>query len=57
MAFQVWSNASEATRDLGLSIGSVVWEPGMVPDPESLILVADKAMYEEKDAKKKSKKA
>ncbi len=57
VAFQVWSNASEATRDLGLSIGSVVWEPGMVPDPESLILVADKAMYEEKDAKKKSKKA
>ena len=57
VAFQLWSANSEVTRDLGLSIGSVIWEPGMVPDTENLILVADRAMYGEKDAKKKKAKS
>jgi len=49
VAFLIWSAADEATRDLGLSIGSDVWEPGMAPDVESLILMADRAMYKEKE--------
>jgi diguanylate cyclase (GGDEF)-like protein len=49
MAFQVWSATGEATRDLGLSIGSVVWEPGMKPDAEDLILMADRMMYRKKE--------
>jgi diguanylate cyclase (GGDEF)-like protein len=49
VAFHIWSAANETTRDLGLSIGSAVWEPGMALDVENLILVADRAMYKEKD--------
>ncbi len=57
VAFQLWSANSEVTRDLGLSIGSVIWEPGVIPDTENLVLVADRAMYGEKDAKKKKAKS
>ena len=49
VAFLIWSAAGESTRDLGLSIGSEVWEPGMAPDVESLVLMADRAMYKEKE--------
>ena len=55
VAFQVWSAASEAARSLGVSIGGAIWEPDMAPDPESLILVADKEMYKEKKAKSEGK--
>ena len=49
VAFHIWSATSEPTQSLGLSIGSVVWEPGMDCDVESLIMMADKAMYKEKE--------
>jgi diguanylate cyclase (GGDEF)-like protein len=49
VAFYMWSASSEVARNLGLSIGSVVWEPGRAPDAESLIMLADKAMYKEKE--------
>jgi diguanylate cyclase (GGDEF)-like protein len=49
VAFHIWSAASEPTRNLGLSIGSVVWEPGMASDVENLIMMADRAMYKEKE--------
>jgi diguanylate cyclase (GGDEF)-like protein len=49
VAFHIWSATDETTRGLGLSIGSAVWEPGMAPDVESLVLEADRKMYKEKE--------
>ena len=47
-----WTASDEVVRSLGVSIGSVLWEPGSPGDIETLLKVADERMYQEKQAKK-----
>lgn len=50
-----WISSEKVTSNLGLSIGSVLWEPGRTEDIDVLLKVADQAMYKDKMSKKHSK--
>lgn len=50
-AAQEWTASDEITRELGLSIGSALWEPGCPEDIDALLSEADRKMYLDKKAK------
>lgn len=47
-----WISSEKITSNLGVSIGSVLWEPGRTEDIDALLKVADQAMYKAKMSKK-----
>lgn len=51
-----WGAADEKVRELGVSIGTAVWEPGRPDDIDTLIREADKEMYREKNARNYKKR-
>jgi len=47
-----WISSEKVTSNLGISIGSVLWEPNSTEDIDDLLKVADQEMYKEKMSKK-----
>jgi len=47
-----WNEAHSEVQPIGLSLGYAIYEPEKDRNPDSLILRADKSMYEVKNAKK-----
>lgn len=47
-----WSQASDVTAGLDVSIGGAIWAPGMSREIDALLRTADESMYEEKESKR-----
>ncbi|OPX85188.1 sensor domain-containing diguanylate cyclase [Pelotomaculum sp. PtaB.Bin117] len=51
-----WISSEKVTSNLGISIGSVIWEPGRTENIDELLKVADQSMYKNKMYKKHPEK-
>lgn len=54
-AVAIWTASDNMVRELGVSIGSSLWETGDPEDVDKLLKTADDEMYMEKQAKKYSR--
>ncbi len=51
-AVREWTANDLTVREIGISIGSALWEPGQAENIDVLIKKADQEMYQEKEAKR-----